>query len=735
MTSRESVAIEQIPTAQPPLFDPTALIGHGATLHQAGQIDAAEQAYRAALALAPQHPDGLHLMAVVLSQRGRPSEAEPLARQALAQQPHSSPYHNTLGRILLQLGRVEEALVELREALRLAPQNPEAHFNVGEALLAQGQAQAAQQAFRRALELKPTHALAAFGLGRALWAAGDQPGAVMPLQIAAWLAPNEPLVVNHLGVAYLALGHHADAEAMFQRVLELQPDNPAVLSNLGVLAYFAGRRAQAKAYYERALALAPELQTALDGVIEVRRVLCDWPGLPELQQRTMDMVRQRWAAGAGAGIRAFTALYLPFSAAEMLRVARDDSAGLSAGISGHVWDEQRALAPGRLRVGFLSADIRQHPVGLLLSHVFGLVDRQRYEVFVYSTGPDDGGAVRRQVLLGVEHFREARHMTSAELARMIADDGVQVLVDLAGHTADTRMAMLARRPAPVQVHYLGFPGSTGAAFIDYLVVDPFIVPPQRAAQLISETPIYLPVYQINSHARWPQPPALTRADLGLPEDGFVFCCLNNTYKITPELFDLWMRLLQRVPGSCLVLLGSSPEVADNLRREAQARGVDGQRLMFFGYVAPEVNLARLRLMDLFLDTPAYNAGATATDALWAGLPVLTLPGEHYIARVAASMLLSLGLSEGVARDLADYEARAAHWASDGREALAAYRQRLHAAVHAPSQPALFDTPSQVRRLFAALETAWQRFCNGADTRAPIWAEDTEPGGADENVNM
>ncbi|WP_075322351.1 tetratricopeptide repeat protein [Acidithiobacillus albertensis] len=691
------------------------LVQKGLALHQQGRVLDAEPFYRQALALEPEQSDALHLLGVVLSQKGNQGEAETLLRRALLVQPHHTAYHNSLGRILLLQGRMEEGIAALEEALRLAPQNPEAHFNVGEALLAQNHPGQAEPRYRRALELKPTHASAAFGLGRALWAQGDQPGALTWLQLASLLEPGNAVMLNQLGVAYMVLGHREDAQKVFDSLLQILPENPEALANLAVLVNGAGQREAAVSYYERALAQRPDLPSALDGYIEVRRQLCAWEGLDDLQARIVAAVRSRLAAGQPAGIRAFTVLYLPFTPEEQLQVARDESRALAQGVGGPLWGETARRA-GRLRIGYLTSDARNHPIGHLLAEIFRLHDRERFEVFVYSTGVDDGSSVRQRILLGAEHFREARGMTSAALAELIAADGVQILVDLMGHTADTRMSVLARRPAPLQMHYLGFPGSTGAEFVDYLITDSYITPPERP-DLLTEAPIYLPVYQLNGHRYLPAETNYRRADFGITEDTFVYYCFNNNYKIAPEIYDVWMRILKRVPQARLALLATSETALKNLQKEAEQRGVDPQRLMFAGYMEQAQNIARQKLMDLFLDTPLYNAGATATDALWAGVPLLTVEGQTYISRVAGSLLRTVGLPELIMPDLQAYEEMAVAMAQD-RERLHALRSRLEAARETAL---LFDAEALLRKLEGAFEQVWGRF-EQDEKPSPLWVD-------------
>jgi len=693
------------PGAADPSFHTYAarLVNEGIALHQQGSILDAEPFYRKALDLVRDQPDALHMLAVVHSQKGDQVEAERLVRQALRVMPKHTAYHNTLGRILLLQGRAEEGLTALEKALELAPQNPEAHFNVGDAMLAQGKAREAESRFRRALQFKPTHAMAAYGLGRALWAQGDLPGALPWLQLAHLFVPSDANILNQLGVAYIVLGHREEALQVFQNLLKAAPNSAIVHCNLGVLNGHQNRP-KALEHYRRALELDPNLSTAQDGYIEIGRQLCQWD---DFLQTTIDNamrgVRERLAAGRHADFRAFTALYLPFTPEEQLAVAKSESAKLAQDV-GAPLHGAAAQREGRLRVGYISADARNHPVGHLLQDMFRHHDRSRFEVFFYSTGVDDASPQRRAIQGSVEHFVEARGMTSAELAQRIATDGIQVLVDLMGHTADSRMAVLARRPAPVQMHYLGFPASTGASFVDYLIADPVILPPDQLQQR-SEAVIYLPVYQVNSHRALPPGPEYTRESFGIGKDWFLFYCFNNNYKIDPEIFAVWMRILKAAPHARLALLATDAPILDRLREQARRHGVDPARLMFAGYMEQPANLARQKLMDLFLDTPAYNAGATAADALWAGVPLLTVKGRSYITRVGESLLTHLGLPQLVAPDLPGYEALAIELAHSP-ERVAAYKAHLR--TRAPAA-VLYDTAAQVARLEQAFSRAWAHY--------------------------
>jgi protein O-GlcNAc transferase len=377
-----------------------------------------------------------------------------------------------------------------------------------------------------------------------------------------------------------------------------------------------------------------------------------------------------------------------------------------------LWRQRRAR--DKIRIGYLSADFREHPVSYLIAEVIELHDRSRFEVFGISASANDGGEQRRRLEATFDAFVDVSAMTDTALARRIAEAEIDILVDLGGHTGDGRILALCHRPAPVQVTYLGYLGTSGAPFIDYAIVDAHVVPASDVHDY-SEKLVYLPeCYMCNDRKREIAERTPSRAECGLPEDGFVFCCFNNSYKINAPVFDIWMRLLRAVPGSVLWLRADNNWARASLQREATARGVAPQRLVFAERVGSNSeHLARHRVADLFIDTLPYNAHTAASDALWVGLPVLTCTGRSFAARVAGSLLHAIGLPELVTGSLPEYEAIALRLATYPVE-LRALRDRL--ACNRSTHP-LFDTPSWTSHLEAAYQEMWRLHCNGEPPRS------------------
>jgi predicted O-linked N-acetylglucosamine transferase (SPINDLY family) len=406
---------------------------------------------------------------------------------------------------------------------------------------------------------------------------------------------------------------------------------------------------------------------------------------------------------------------IPSSSADQLRCAQNWVANRLASIA-RLRDGLGFRFPrgpkSRLKLGYLSADFHQHATAYLIAELFELHDRTRFEIWAYSYGADDGSALRQRLVRACDRFTDIGSSSYEAAARQIYADGIDVLVDLKGYTRGARTQILALRPAPIQVNYLGFPGTLGADFVDYIITDRFITPPDQEP-FFTEQLVYLPdCYQANDRQRPIAEQTPTRRECSLPETGFVFCCFNNTYKITPEVFTIWMRLLQKLPDSVLWLLEANPAVATNLRREAAARGVALERLVFAPRMSLAEHLARHCRADLFLDTLPVTAHTTGSDALWAGLPVLTCAGETFASRVAGSLLTAIGLPELITHSLAEYEARALHLAVHPNE-LAALRERL--AQNRLTAP-LFDTPRFTRHLETAYRMMWEIYLKGEPPR-------------------
>lgn len=664
----------------------------GLALLDQGESAAAEASFRQALALKPDHTRAHLNLGRVLQTREDLEGAAACYRAAIRLRPDYALAHNNLGVVLQVQGQNHAACERFREALGLQPDYPEAHFNLGNAQLALGDGPAAGASFRQALRLRPDYAKAHFGLGKVLEGQGDPA---------------------------TALGH-------FREAVRLNPEYAEAHQALGDLAYLQSDWTTALAAFQRALVLRPDNGYPRARLIHMRQILCDWRTWEADLERLWSDAVSRIEAGKPTDVIPFCAITTPWPAERLLAVARSHSDSIARDMGPVRQELERELAaparcPGageRLRVAYMCAEFRDHATSHLMRSLFGLHDRQGFEVFGYSFGKDDGSSYREGIRRDCDHFIDLEGLSAADCARRIHADGIHILVDLAGYANVHHMPLLALRPAPVQVHYLGFPGSTGADFIDWFISDPVVTPPELHGAFREQLVLLPHCYQVNDHRQPIADTLVTRAGCGLPAEGFIYCSFNNSYKIEPGIFGVWMRILRQVPGSVLWLYDKGPTPADNLRREAAAHGVDPGRLIFAGHLPKPEHMARHRVADLFLDTYHYNAHTTASDALWGGLPLLTCPGRTFAARVAASLLTAIGLPELIVPDLKEYERKAVHVAQHADE-LRELRERL--AANRTTWP-LFDTPRFVRNLEKAYRAIWARQGRRAE---PIVVEDPE----------
>ena len=667
--------------------------------HQAGRLAEAESAYRKVLAIDARHAGALHLLGVAALQRGDPRAAIALVRQALAMQPDWAEALEHVAMAHDEAGELDEALAAYARAMELAPGNDSALTNRGALLLRLRRLGEAADDLSRATALQPANAAAWVNLSAAQRQLHQLAEAIASADRALQLEPQLADAWLSRGNALLDAGRAEAALQDFRQALSLRPAMPAALNGLAESLRTLKRHEEAAQAFAALLQAQPAFPHARAKLLWARRQSCDWAGEPEQLARLAGEL----AAGQGSAVP-FTLLPLLDDPALHLRCAREYARSLDPGRRLPAPPPQ---TPGKIRVAYLSADFHEHATAYLMAELFERHDRTRFEVTAVSFGPDDGSAMRARLVRAFDHFLDASNLPDEETARWMHARGVHIAVDLKGYTQDARPAILGWRPAPVQVQYIGYPGTMGAEWIDYLIADGVVVPEGAEAQY-TERIVRLPhCYQPNDASRPLPRPGLRREEAGLPEDATVFCCFNNSYKISAPVFDRWMRILARVAGSVLWLLEDTAAATRNLRREAAARGIDPGRLVF----APRVPLARHMdrhlLADLFLDTAPYGAHTTASDALWCGLPVLTCPGHSFASRVAASLVRAAGLPQLAVADGEAYEAEAVRLGQDA-PARAALRAHL---VGQRGQLAVFDAARLCRSLEAAyvqMDGAWRQ---------------------------
>jgi predicted O-linked N-acetylglucosamine transferase (SPINDLY family) len=687
---------------------PETLYLVGVLAQDDGRLEDAAESIGQAVEESPENAVFVNALGEIRNALGRPDEAMTCFRRALAARPTYDRAHNNLGLLLHAQSDLPAAKLHFDEAIRLNPRYAIAHNNLGAVCQAESKPVEAAEHFRRALSVRPDYPEAHFNLGAALQAMGDPATAVVSFREAIRIRPNYGRAHFQLGQALEQLRHDHDALACYETAARLRPEDAEIHQRLGDLLLIKQDYPAALAALEEAVRLAPDDAGPFARLVNARQQACDWRTYDADVARLWTDAERQIAANKPTSVVPFQALSLPWSLERLAAVARNHSAALS-----ERYPPLGIAAPakkGRLRVGYVSGDFYDHPIAHLLQALFRRHDREQFEAFAYSFSPPDDSPYRKRIEREVEHFVDVGLLSIDALARRIADDGIHVLVDVMGYTGFHRLGLFARRPAPIQVSFLGMLGTCGAGFLDYLIADPTVTPPEFTPWFTEKFATLPDCYLIAE----PEPSptgAVRRADLGLPEEAFVYCSFNSAYKIEPAMFDVWMRILAQVPGSVLWMYASAPLVETNLKREATARGIAAERLVFAPFVPRPEHLARHRAADLFLDTRLYGAAATASVSLLAGLPMLSCPGPTFGSRVGSSLLRAAGLAELVAGDLAAYE-RLAIDLAHRPERLRSLRERLSV-----GQVPLFDADRFVCHLEQAFETMWRFHSSGGPPRA------------------
>ena len=691
------------------LVSPAEAMQGAAAAYGARDWARAEQLCRLILAGSTDHFEALNLLGIIKAQTLHLEEAVPLLRRAVAVRPDSATAHNNYANVLRDLQRFRDALDHYDRALALEPHYAEAYNNRGGALRALGRLDAALESYDRSIALRGDNAEAHYNRGVTLHDAGRFVEALDSYARAVLLHPgfaeayyNQGIALqelrrldealrsydcalqiaasaaayNNRGTVLLELGRHDEALHSYDQALQLNPALADAYNNRGNALRELKRPAEALHSYERALKINPDLSWLFGAWLHTKLQLCDWADIESAVTELTSRIMQGRRA-----TRPFTVLAVTDALAVQRRAA-EISSQESELLSGALPPPVKRAAREIIRVAYYSSDFHNHATAQLMAGLFELHDRQRFEIAAFSFGTHQRDQMTERLQQAFDRFVDVRARSDREVAQLSRDFEIDIAVDLKGFTQDSRPGIFAHRAAPIQVNFLGYPGTTGARCIDYIVADPTVIP-RHTRHYYSENVIYLPnsyypnSYQINDRKEPLGDGLPSRAQLGLPQAGFIFCCFNSTYKIVPGTFRCWIRLLKAVAGSVLWLLSDNSTAAANLRTEAERLGVSGARVIFAPPLPLAQHLPRYRAADLFLDTLPCGAHTTASDALWTGLPVVTLAGEAFAARVAASLLNAIGLPELVASTAEQYEAVALALATDPQR-MATIRSRLNA---------------------------------------------------------
>jgi protein O-GlcNAc transferase len=677
------------------------LFDRASQLHKAGALDEAERLYRKLLRSNGDQFHVLRLLGHLEIQRGRHEEACKLLGRALRIEPESVEVLVNRGNALMELGRPANALEDYDRALSRSAANERLLTNRGTALAALRQFDEALEAFTRAIAMSPVAAQPYFNRGNVLLDLGRIDEALQDFDRAIERAPDYVDAHHNRGIALRAQDRTTEAIAAFDRAVTLRPRYVEALNSRRILFQELGRHEEAARALMAFLEVSPDFPFARGSLLESQLYCCDWSGFDEQLTRVEGGLRQNKPAA------------MPFT---LLAVSDDPSQQLAgARIFAHYetreWPASKVDFPanrGRLRIAYISADFREHPVATLLADVLEAHDRERVETIGVSLGPDDGSPMRRRLTAAFDQFLDMRNVPTEQIVAELRKRGVDIAIDLMGFTAGHRVGIFAQRVAPVQVNYLGFAGTVGSACHDYILADRYLVPDSSKAHY-TEQVAYLPdcYLAISRRSIAPTPPTRERA--GLPSAGVVFCAFNNQFKIGPPVYDAWMRILLRVPNSVLWLTQGNAASRINLSKEAVRRGVDPGRIIFAPRIPDHAeHMARLTLADVFLDTYPYNAHATATDALMAGVPLITRSGRTFASRVAGSLLHAAGCPELIVETPDDYERMAVELALDEAR-LHNLKAKLRANV---ANPVMFDAVRYCRGLESTLLEMYQRHATG-----------------------
>lgn len=661
------------------------------------ELDQAELYYRKSLEANPTQ-SGYRQLGIVLYHLKRLDEAIANFDHAIALNPAYAEAYNSRGVSLYYQNKLNDALISYDRAITLKPDYAEAYSNRGLTLNDLKQLDEAIKSLDRAIALKPDFFFAYNNRGIVLKGLNKFDEAIKSLDRAIALKPDYAEAYNNMGNVLKDLNRLNDALISYDRAIALKPNYAEAYNNRAIVLGDFKRFDEALTSYSYALSLNPDHDFLYGNWINIKITLCDWNNYDNHIKQLADKIEYGKNVSPPLLVLAISSSRgLQKKAAEIFVQARFPIQNTLAPISKYSNHD-------KIRIGYFSADFRNHAVSFLIAELFEKHDRSKFELIAFSFGLNTEDQMRRRAIEAFDQFIDVSQFSDQEVASMARKLEIDIAIDLGGFTTDCRTGIFAFRAAPLQISYLGYPGTMGAEYIDYLIADKTIIPEAHQKDY-SEKIAYLPSFQVNDSKRKIANKIFTREELGLPSRGFVFCCFNNSYKITPCIFESWMRILQHVEGSVLWLFEDSATVVSNLIKEATLRGIDGKRLIFAKRLPLPEYLARYRTADLFLDTLPYNAGTTASDALWAGLPVLTRLGDTFAGRMAASLLNAIHLPELITYTQEEYEALAITLATHPNKLLN-IKQRL--AKNRLTTP-LFDIQQFTQHIEAAYTKMHERY--------------------------
>ncbi|MBT8607286.1 tetratricopeptide repeat protein [Polynucleobacter paneuropaeus] len=701
---------------------------------QSERLNDAERTLNQVLKLQPKNSDAYNFLSVIAAYGLKWEEALELINKSIGYLPNNSVAYSNKGNILKELGRCSEALASYKKAIQLDQKHFEAYNNIGNFYLEVGRYEEAFEAYDKAIELEPNYAEAFSNKGNAHQKIGEYDKAIEMYEKALMIKPAYQEAWLNRGFALNKLKKFEAALESCDQAIALDSNNPLAWTDKGVILFEQNNYAEAIKYYEKAISvngkfaeafankasslmefkrydealqnyqsaysIKPNLEYLLGDIVSLKLLLGEWGDLQEDVKKISTSIE-----GDEKIINPFKLLSAVDSPIDALRVAKNWTTTKFAPKKS--MQNLRIHSHSKIRLGYFSADFRNHPVSFLTAELFELHDRDRFEVYAFSVrSAEPGDAMRERLVNAFDHFIDVEHKTDIEVAQLARELEIDIAIDLGGHTQFAPTGIMSYRAAPIQINYLGYPGTMGAPYMDYIIADPILIPPENQ-QFYSEKVIYLPnTYMVDDSKRAPSSKIFTRQECGLPEDGFIFCCFNNSYKFNKNIIEIWSRVLKATPSSVLWISENNESFKKNLLREFLNLEISVDRIIFAKKVDSMADhLARYKLADLFLDTHPYNAHTTAVDALKAGIPVLTCLGNAFPGRVAASLLNAINLSDLVNVSLEEYENAAIGYALQPEKITALKKQLI---INQEKEP-LFNTKLYAKNIELAYETVYQNY--------------------------
>ena len=673
----------------------------GNALQKQNKLEEAIEAYNKALAIKPDYANAYNDMGIAFQEQNKLEEAIEAYNQALAVKPDYAEALYNIGIALQEQNKLEEAIEAYNKALAIKPDYAKAHYNIGTAFQDQGKLEEAIEAYVNALAIKADYAKAYNNLGTAFQNQNKLEEAIEAYNQALAVKPDYAETYINIGIVLQKQNKLEEAIEAYNKALAIKPDYSEAYSHMGTAFQEQNKLEEAIEAYSQALAIKPDYESVRAINLHQHAHICNWDSIA----KDVNLIPELGTSEMHVSPFAL----LPLEDAPDRHLIRSK-------IYAKAKYPQKILPPRgrpykrpkRIRIGYFSTDFKEHPVAYLISKVLEQHNRDQFEVFGYSVHGSSSCAMRQRLESSFDSFTDVQRMSDRDITLKVRQDEIDIAIDLNGYTENARTGIFAYRAAPIQINYLGYPGTLGVDFMDYIVADRFLIPSKNQKHF-NEKPLYLPnTYMPTDDSRLLSQKHMNRSDMGLPDDAFVFCCFNNNYKISPNEFDIWMRLLTKVENSVLWLRQSNQSSNINMKNEAQKRKVDPSRLVFADKISMDEHLARQRFADLFVDTFAFNAHTTAAEALWAGLPVVTKAGLGFAARVAGSLLNAVGLPELVTETEQDYEELILELATTPIK-LAGIKEKL--AANRLTQP-LFNTDLYTKHLENGYQQAYENYFKG-----------------------